>query len=487
MTHGELAGFSLAELASATHGVWFGNPPQSAGEVVPLTDTRLSLQGGLFVALVGDRYDGHAFVRQALQQGAVAALVNRNWLAQQPDAAQLPCLAVEETREAYLALGAWHRQRQKARVVGLTGSSGKTTVKEGLRHVLGQLCSTQATEKNHNNEVGLAQTLLNLKPDTDVLVLEMAMRGPGEIGLLSRWARPDVGLLLNIGPAHIGRLGSLEAIAQAKCELVEGLDPAKGVLVANGDDLLLRQTVPTVWQGETRWFQLDLLQSVTPDAAGYYRFHYQGHAFRTLQPGRHALSNALAIITVAQMLGLPLDQIEQAFGVPMPHTAGRWEAKPLPQTPVTLINDAYNANPASMKASLSALLDTLGEHGQAVLVLAAMNELGDFSQAYHRELGHWLAGHAQHWQAIVLVGQQETAWVAEALQSVPVPVTQVAQAQQVLPVVQATLANPGLQAVFLKGSRSYGLDTVASALLQNVVPGPSPISVQATSKASCSV
>jgi UDP-N-acetylmuramoyl-tripeptide--D-alanyl-D-alanine ligase len=501
-----VAQFSAPDLQHATHGTWCGNPVRLSAltHTYPVvTDSRQVAPGCVFLALVGDLFDGHTYVKAAIEAGAVAAIVTAQWWdsvsLEDQSVFPAPVLVVDHTLWAYMALGAFHRQRCQAKVIALTGSSGKTTVKETLFRLLTQLAPTQATQKNYNNDIGLTQTLLAIEPTTQFQICEMGMRGPGEIERLSRAARPDVALLLNIGPAHLGRLGSLEAIAQAKCEIVTGLDPVTGQLIANGDDPLLQATVPTVWPlpghktdtpPGTVWVSETTNASeigLTPQ--GRYQFVWQGHTLICPQPGRHAVMNSLLVLQTALTLGFEPAAIAVAFSRIPGETDGRWQQHPLMGDGLAnscVVNDAYNANPASMAASLAALAQTLAATTpaqQAVLVLGGMNELGAFSHQYHTELGVTLAtlfADSATLAGLVLVGGQEADWVQQGMQAAEAdappptmacPVVRCPDAPTVTQALQAHGLFPrGNTVYFLKASRSYQLETVAAALLSVAQP-----------------
>ncbi|MEL6903491.1 MAG: UDP-N-acetylmuramoyl-tripeptide--D-alanyl-D-alanine ligase, partial [Cyanobacteria bacterium J06606_4] len=209
------------------------------------TDTRMVYPGELFVALTGETFDGHNFAAEAINKGAIAAVVKQGAL---PAGSDFPCLVVADTLAAYQALGRWWRQQCGLPVIAITGSVGKTTTKELVAAALSQFGSVVKTQANYNNEIGVPKTLLGIRTDHDYAVVEMGMRGLEEIALLTQIAQPDIALITNVGTAHIGRLGSREAIAQAKCELLREL-PAGGTAVLNHDDQRLMSTAAKVWSG----------------------------------------------------------------------------------------------------------------------------------------------------------------------------------------------------------------------------------------------
>ncbi|MEL6930339.1 MAG: Mur ligase family protein, partial [Cyanobacteria bacterium J06600_6] len=209
------------------------------------TDTRSIKPQELFVALVGENFDGHNFVAQALEGGAIAVIVDR-----QIESCNVPQFIVKDTLEAYQQIARWWRDRFEIPVIGITGSVGKTSTKELVSAVLGTQGKVLKTEANFNNEIGVPKTLLQITSEHSYAVIEMAMRGTGEIALLTEIVRPTIGVITNVGTAHIGRLGSREAIAQAKCELLAQM-PATSIAVLNHDNDLLLKTAEKVWQGKT--------------------------------------------------------------------------------------------------------------------------------------------------------------------------------------------------------------------------------------------
>ena len=211
------------------------------------TDTRTVQPGELFVALEGETFDGHAFAQQAVEKGAIAAITRQGVL---PAETSFPYIEVDDTLAAYQAMARWWRQQCNIPVIAITGSVGKTTTKELVSAALGQFGAVLKTQANFNNEIGVPKTLLSLETQHDYAVVEMGMRGLEEIALLAQIAEPTIALITNVGTAHIGRLGSRAAIAQAKCELLREL-PAGSTAVLNGDDARLMSTADKVWSGRT--------------------------------------------------------------------------------------------------------------------------------------------------------------------------------------------------------------------------------------------
>ncbi len=263
------------------------------------TDTRHLHQGEIFIALQGDKFDGHNFIEQAISKGAIAAITNQNYSIKSPP--KIPYLQVKDTLAAYQKIAHWWRKQFSIPLIGVTGSVGKTTTKELIAAVLSTQGQVLKTEANYNNEIGVPKTLLKLENKHQYAVIEMAMRGRGEIGLLTEIAEPNVGVITNVGTAHIGRLGSTEAIALAKCELLAKMTPS-GVAILNYDCPLLLETAAQVWQGETITYGLEGgdLQGKILNAQ---TIEVNGKKLPLPLKGLHNASNYLAAIAVAQVLG----------------------------------------------------------------------------------------------------------------------------------------------------------------------------------------
>ncbi len=314
-------------------------------------DSRRVNAGDLFVAVGG----GEAFVGEAMTRGAAATLV--------PD----------DAFAALAALGRAVRDRSGATVVAITGSTGKTSTKDILAAVCVPRRTTIAAEASYNNELGVPLTLCRLQPDTEICILELAMRGAGQIAALADIARPSIGVITNVGPAHLERVGSLEAVAEAKGELISAL-PAGGIAIVPGDFAVER-------------FDIEVVRRGRPDAVaenGATRLRFDGRDVTFSFRGRHHAENALSALLAARALGIDVQG-------PVDVTFSRWrgEELTLPGGGV-LVNDSWNANPMSMRAALEDLVARAGGR-RTVAVLGEMAELGADSTAYHREIGK-LAG-----------------------------------------------------------------------------------------------
>lgn len=374
----------LHEIAAITDGVMHGHDVLVTGAVV--TDSREAVTGSLYVARVGEHADGHRFVGSARAGGAVAALTGHV-------VDGLPCVVVPDVQEAFARLGRAVVDRvPELTVVGITGSSGKTSTKDLLAAVLSTRGETVAPVGSLNSEVGVPLTVCRLTPTTRYLVAEMGASGMGHIEYLTRIAPPRIGVVLNVGSAHLGLFGSRANIARAKAELVRAL-PKDGLAVLNADDpvvaAMAEQTaarVVTVGRSE----RADLRASdVALDAAGHPRFTMHTAQGATLVRlglyGAHQVGNALAVAAVALELGMSLADVAAAISSARPVSRWRMAVHDRPDG-VTVINDAYNANPDSMRAALKALA-AMGQGRRTWAVLGAMLELGPESDSEHAALG----------------------------------------------------------------------------------------------------
>lgn len=342
-------------------------------------DTRLLKPGQLFVVLQGLR-DGHNFISAAMEKGAAAALCSRK-------VGDYPAIYVDDPRTALGVIAREEVKRIGMKVVGVTGSVGKSTTKEMIAAVLESTYRTCKTPANHNNDIGMPMAILDMPEDTEVAVLEMGMNHFGEISYLSGIARPDVGVITNVGTAHIEFLGSQEGIRKAKMEIVDGMSP-QALLLLNGDDIMLRNLDKMPAQRITYFGQsedcgvrgLDVQQD-----GEYLRFRVEAGRLNfpvemTLE-GEHYVCDALAAVAAALKLGVPSERIPQSLAR-FRNLSGRQEI--LQKNGMTIIKDCYNAGPESMAAALN----VLGKKpGRRIAVLGDMLELGDCTQAEHYRVG----------------------------------------------------------------------------------------------------
>lgn len=369
------------------------------------TDSRRIISGGLFWALTGNRHDGHQFVFDTLQKGAMGAVVSKRWWeaegARRAADHEIPedgpdFIAVDDTLQALGDFGAWWRRQHRAKVVGITGSSGKTTTKEMVAGVFGVRHKTLKNEGNFNNLIGLPLTLLRLTDGHDRAVLEMGMNRPGEIGRLTNIAAPDIGAIINIGRAHLEGLVNLDGVARAKCEMIHEMPPS-GLMVLNGDDVRLMKAAG---QGDLRKLTFGYKMENDVRATGIQELGKEGVRFtlvydhdawpaRLRIPGRHNVSNALAAAAVGFGMGEDPETIINGLAA-YPGMDGRFMIRTFPGG-VTLVDDTYNANPSSLKAALDAIQSLVGEGEKLIVSLGDMLELGEAAIRSHREAGRWVS------------------------------------------------------------------------------------------------
>jgi UDP-N-acetylmuramoyl-tripeptide--D-alanyl-D-alanine ligase len=380
---------TLAEIAEIVDGRLGGADPSAVVTGPVEYDSRLVAPGGLFAAFAGERADGHDYAAAAHAAGAVAVLATR------PVGA--PAVVVADVRNAMAALAhAVVARLPDLAVVGLTGSSGKTTTKDMVTQLLVPLGPTVAPAGSLNNELGYPYTALKAGPLTRYLVLEMGARGLGHIRYLCGIVRPRIGMVLNVGVAHLGEFGTVEAIAQAKGELVEALPP-DGLAVLNADDprvraMAARTPARTVLVGEAPDAEVRA-EGVSLDERGRARYTLvtpEGRAGVTLGiTGRHQVANTLAAAAVARELGRPLPDLAADLGRLRLVSTRRMDVFDRADG-VTVIDDSYNANPASTAAALHALA-AMARERRAVAVLGYLAELGDYERAGHEEVGRLAA------------------------------------------------------------------------------------------------
>ncbi|MFJ7099460.1 MULTISPECIES: UDP-N-acetylmuramoyl-tripeptide--D-alanyl-D-alanine ligase [Streptomyces] len=467
---------SLAEIAEVVGGQTHDIPDPSVlvtGEVV--RDSREAGPGSLFVAFVGERVDGHDFAAQVVEAGAVAVLASRP--------VGVPAIVVEDVQAALGALARHVVARLGATLVALTGSAGKTSTKDLIAQVLRSKAPTVFTPGSLNNEIGLPLTALTATEETKFLVLEMGARGIGHIRYLTGLTPPRIGLVLNVGSAHIGEFGGREQIAQAKGELVESLPPAEegGVAVLNADDpyvraMASRTKAKVILFGESGEADVSAENvRLTDSGQPSFKLHTPSGASDVTMRlyGEHHVSNALAAAAVAHELGMSADEIARALSEAGSLSRWRMEVTERPDG-VTVVNDAYNANPESMKAALRALA-AMGEAsrakgGRTWAVLGKMAELGDEALAEHDAVGRLAV--RLNVSKLVAVGGREAAWLqlgAYNEGSWGEESVHVSDAQAAVDLLRSEL-RPG-DVVLVKASRSVGLESVAQALLETGAEG----------------
>ncbi|MFE6842551.1 UDP-N-acetylmuramoyl-tripeptide--D-alanyl-D-alanine ligase [Streptomyces sp. NPDC057686] len=461
---------SLAEIADITGGRPHDIPDASVRITGPVViDSRQVEAGSLFAAFAGEHVDGHDYAERAVASGAAAVLAARP--------VGVPAIVVADVEKALGALARAVVERLGTDVVALTGSAGKTSTKDLIAQVLQAHAPTVWTPGSLNNEIGLPLTALRATEETRHLVLEMGARGIGHIDYLTGLTPPRIGLVLNVGTAHIGEFGGREQIAQAKGELVEALpsEAEGGVAVLNADDPLVRAMsartkARTVLFGEADDADVRATEvRMTPAGQPSFTLHTPtGCGEVTLRLyGEHHVSNALAAAAVAHVLGMSVEEIATALSEA--GTLSRWRMEVTERADgVTIVNDAYNANPESMRAALRALAAMGGaaraDGGRTWAVLGPMAELGDASLAEHDAVGRLAV--RLNVSKLVAVGGREASWLqlgAYNEGSWGEESVVVSDAQAAIDLLRSEL-RPG-DVVLVKASRSVGLERVALALL----------------------
>ncbi|MBX6351553.1 MAG: UDP-N-acetylmuramoyl-tripeptide--D-alanyl-D-alanine ligase [Clostridia bacterium] len=388
-------GWTVAELARATGASRLSVAGDDLRFTRVTTDSREARPGTLFVALRGERVDGHDFVADAVARGAVAALVERE--VDLPEGRRAALLLVDDAVAALGRFAHWHRRRFRPRVAAVTGSVGKTSCKDMALAVVREAGGALASAGNLNSHVGLPLSLLSIGAEHEYVVLELAMRGPGEIGRLARLAEPEVGVLTRIAESHLGRLGSLAAIAEAKFELVRALPPT-GLAILNADDPMQRERAgesraPVLWYGLGEGprppdVTATAIRSRGAEGLSFRLRTPRGEAEVELPlPGRHQIANALAAAAIGHAFGLPPDALARGLARVVP-SGMRSEVREAGR--LTIIDDAYNASPTSLAAALALLLEVAGGR-RRVAVLGDMLELGPEAPRLHEESGRLCA------------------------------------------------------------------------------------------------
>ena len=426
-----------------------GDPERTVTHVC--TDSRTLQPGDLFVALRGENFDGHTFVRQAAALGAAGAVVDDSFTDELP--ADFAVIRVTDTLTALQVIASRYRASLPLRVIGITGSSGKTSTKDFTAAVLGAKFRVVKTEGNLNNHIGLPLTMLRAGAADEIGVFEMGMNHPGEIAPLVAMAAPEVAIITNIGVAHVEFMGSRAAIAQEKGMLAEAL-PATGTLILNAGDefsesIARRSSARSVMTGIDHG---DLAATVLETGFDGSRFTVEGVEFHLPAPGLHMVENALLAIAAGRVFGVSLASAAAGLAS-CKLTKGRLEQKLLHG--IHILNDSYNANPDSMRAALRTLV-SIPATGVRIAVLGCMGELGAESESGHRSVGE--AAAQARIDVLIAVGP-EAALIAEAgrasgLADVHhVPDTSSAAA------LLAERARPG-DLVLIKGSRSARMERV---------------------------
>tara|TARA_Y100001968_G_scaffold75115_2_gene66524 strand:+ start:1838 stop:3250 length:1413 start_codon:yes stop_codon:yes gene_type:complete len=428
------------------------------------TDSREAVEGCFFVPLIGETYNGHYFIPMVFEGGAQAAVISKSFSGIVPK----DCLywLVDDTLEAYQQLALLHRCDLNIPVIAVTGSTGKTTTRELIKGVLSPLGSVISSAENNNNDVGVPATLFQANKKNAAIIVEMGMRGLGEIQRLSYCSQPDIAVITNIGRAHIGRLGSRENIAIAKCEVTTSLKP-NGVVIIPANDSLLEETLSKFWKGKI--IRVDLRDDYLPSSNLLFYSNssrnlasdflggvdlqkgilkVDGQEFQLPLDGRHNAMNFMLALAVAQVLGVSFSKIK-TFNLEVPW--GRNQRFDL--AGITFLDETYNASPESVKASLELLVSKPGRH---FAVLGAMYELGEHSILLHRQVAQLAVDLGL--DGLVIVGDaleaEAMAIAAESLSKLAVVLKPEDAFHALIPWLESG------DFVLLKASRAVGLETL---------------------------
>lgn len=428
------------------------------------TDTRTIQPGNLFIPLVGEQFDGHQYVADAIGKGASISL----WQKDHPlPPAGIPLIYVDNTLEALQQLAAAYRRELKVRVIGITGSNGKTTTKDMVAAILATTYTVHKTKGNFNNHIGLPLTLLQMNEDTEMAVIEMGMSGRGEIDLLSALARPEAAIITNIGESHLLQLGSRKEIARAKLEILRGMK-ADGLLVYRGDEPLLEEALAELPpRPEMLRFRFGSDSSndyyplaVMLDTDGTHFTLNAKHSPNYYIPllGRHNVINALAAIAVCKYMGV--SELDIVRGLEELEATGMRIEIVKGNAGLTILNDAYNASPTSMKAALE-LVEELKGYGRKIAVLGDMLELGANEERFHREIGAILD--PQKFDYVFTYGSLAKYIAEEALVKFAPSRVKTFESKEDLVQEAARIVSPK-DLILVKGSRGMRLEEVVQKL-----------------------
>ncbi len=455
------AQFSAEEIIEITQGrLASGMMPDEIGPVA--TDTRALTEGQWYLALSGEKFDGHNFLGDAFSRGAIGCIVEERQ-GYAVGNKQFPLIAVGDTLAAYQQLANAWRRKVNPKVIGITGSSGKTTTKEMCAAVFSAAFKTHKSAANENNDVGAAKTLLTMPDDTEVLIVELAMRARWEISRLSKMTMPDIGMIVNVGLAHLGPVGSLEEIIYAKCELLEELDAEKAVAIIGQDSVDLIKRASSVFAGrKIVYAEGDIKEvSVTPQGTVFMaapaktEFFVEAHGLSHLQ-------DAWCAVMAAREVGM--DDATIAAGLREFHPLSGRGAKLKTKEGALVIDETYNGNPDSVRAAVTAFCDQRAYPLlKKYVVLGDLAELGDEAEELHMELGLWLK--EKNITGLITVGDLGKC-IADGAIGARYEVVACANLAEVAPYLVKHL--DGESGVLIKASRSSGLDKLVSQLVPQV-------------------
>ena len=435
------------------------------------TDSRTVGKGQLFWALKGETFDGQDFVKEAIKKGAVAVVVNKEWVLDLPANTRASIIAVQDTLKALGDLARQWKRRFDTRVTAITGSGGKTTTKEMTYAILSLEGLTLKNEGNFNNLIGLPLSLFLLDKSHRYAVLEMGMNRPGEIGRLTEIADPDIGVITNVGRAHLEGVGSIEGVARAKVELLDKMAP-RALAILNGDDRILMQAAAairkkpvTFGQGLQNTVRADKIRNLGREGFSF-DIHWKGKSFsvRLRVPGFHNVNNALAAAAIALSLNLSTDHIQEGLSR-FEGIKGRFKVVPLPDGSI-LIDDTYNSNPSSLRLALESIKPLAGQDRRVIVALGEMLELGEETEAGHVEAGEMVADTGADW--LMALGDHAPEMIRGAVdKGFPRRRAIRVKDHKEMGAKILEVMKPG-DLVFLKASRRIGLERVAERLRENV-------------------
>lgn len=442
---------TIDEIIKATDGKIIFNKC-NFGKVSISTDSRTIKEDEIFLPLVGENFDGHDYINKALKQGCIGYFTEQNHydnIKNNYNPTKI-IIMVDNTQEAYLKIANYARNKINPKVIAITGSSGKTSTKEIMFSVFVENYKTHKSILNHNNEIGLCETLLSMPEDTEYLIIEMGMRAQGEIDILSKYAQPDIAVITNVGNAHIGRLGSLENIAKAKCEIINHLKK-DSTLVAFDDNLIKKncpKKINTVFYGKN--------YTILQINEEFIEFSYENTVYKLNTIGEYNVINAVAAIEAAKLAKISTKSIQKGL---MNYKAIGDRGKIIKiNKNAKIISDCYNANPDSMIASIDSVITTYPD-SDITLVLGDMAELGEFDQKIHQDLGVYLSDKA--FSRLVTVGEKAKL-IAKYIKNKKVKVDSFLDNTKAANFLKKNISDNSV--ILLKGSRCMKLEEITEEL-----------------------
>ncbi len=467
MENGHSPAWILSDMVKATGGELLSGDPNQGFDKIGI-DSRDISSHDVFVAIVGDVHDGHAFTNDVVQQGVSGLIVSREKTAQLPiaewQAQQIACVAVSDTTRALGDLAAFHRLRAHVPVTAITGSNGKTTTRQMTAQVVAQKYNTLATIGNYNNQIGAPLTLLRLTREYEQAVVELGTNSPGEIARLAQICAPDIGVVTNVGPAHLEGLGSLDGVMREKEQLIKHLNTG-GTAVLNADDRRVYQMAKRT-DNAVLLFGLSKNAEIRASAVNEktsgisFTLHLpEAHLPIDLNvPGHFMVLNALAAAAVGNLLQVSAAEIKAG----LEHFQPVWGRMDIFQTAngIHIIDDTYNANPESMKAAITTLR-TLRRNNRSLFVAGDMLELGNQAESLHKQVGAWAA--AADIDKLLITGEFADAVVAGAINAKMSP-TDIftGTREEILDTLKQSL-KPG-DWILVKGSRGARMETIVKGL-----------------------